>query len=156
MGWCSATRIFDDVAGFVLATDKPGKMQSEVLSKLASSLEDGDWDCQQDSDYWDHPIVQAVFKELHPDWDWSEDEDKPLTALQQTILKRLAGGYTLEWSSDGWTVYRPIPAPDIEENRLAVNDLLARGYLVASGATAETISITATGIEALAPAEPRS
>lgn len=71
-----------------------------------------------------------------------------LTALQKTILKRMASGYMLQWTDDGWTVYSPTPAPDIEENRLAVNDLLVRGYLKAVGEWAQVIGITSDGIDA--------
>lgn len=69
MGWCSATRIFDAVAGELL-NEEP-KDTKATLKELAMALEDGDWDCQCDSAYWDHPVVQEVMKELHPDWDWS-------------------------------------------------------------------------------------
>ena len=70
MGWCSATVIFDNVCDGLLA-DKP-QTQEETIMALAVALEDGDWDCQQDSAYWDHPVVQKVMRELHPGW--FEDE----------------------------------------------------------------------------------
>lgn len=44
----------------------------KVVKSLIESLEDGDWDCQQDSSYYDHPLVNGIFRELHPDW--FEDE----------------------------------------------------------------------------------
>lgn len=68
MGWCSATTIFDDVAGFVPASSQSDDDKIAVLTKPAGALEDGDWDCQQDSDYYDDPIVQRVFRALHPRW----------------------------------------------------------------------------------------
>lgn len=71
MEWCSATNIFDSVCDGLL-NDKPSD-KKEVLTSLISALEDGDWDCQQDSDYWDHPLVQSIMRELHPDW--FEDDD---------------------------------------------------------------------------------
>lgn len=74
MGWCSGTQIFDDVASVLLGKKKT-KTPKEVLKLLAKAMEDMDWDCQQDSDYWDHPIVKEVFKELHPDW-FEDDEDE--------------------------------------------------------------------------------
>lgn len=70
MGWCSATVIFDIVCDGLLA-DKP-QTQEETIRALAVALEDGDWDCQPDSAYWDHPVVQKVMRELHPHW--FEDE----------------------------------------------------------------------------------
>lgn len=72
MGWCSATTIFDNVAKFILSTDKPDQEKVEVLTALVDVLEDNDYDCQQDSAYWDHPIVQRVYREMHPDWEWDE------------------------------------------------------------------------------------
>ena len=70
MGWCSGTNIFDPIVGALLA-DKPIDKKA-VIKIVAEALEDGDWDCQQDSDYWNHPLVREVFMELHPGWDWSE------------------------------------------------------------------------------------
>lgn len=66
MGWCSATRIFDSVAGVLL--DDGVKDTEEVLTQLIAVLEDGDWDCQTDSQYYEHPIVQEIMKDLHPRW----------------------------------------------------------------------------------------
>jgi hypothetical protein len=132
MGWCSATKIFDDVVGELLKkeksdslkelawlyqkysevisslpvsvedfiderptwskarlgtlmerankavenilSDKPDDSIKETIKRLIESLEDGDWDCQQDSAYYDHPIVRKAFMELHPDWFEEEDE----------------------------------------------------------------------------------
>lgn len=71
MGWCSATIIFDSVVGALLDHQKINK--KDVITMLIRKLEDGDWDCQQDSDYWDHPMVQEIFREMHPHW-FEEDE----------------------------------------------------------------------------------
>lgn len=65
MGWCSATLIFDNVCDALLA-DKPQDVKSTIRA-LAAALEDGDWDCQQDSAYWDHPIVREVMRDLGHD-----------------------------------------------------------------------------------------
>ena len=70
MGWCSATEIFDTVAEALLSDEPVDK--KEALMTLAETLRDNDWDCEQDSEYWDHPIVQEIFKELEPEW--FEDE----------------------------------------------------------------------------------
>lgn len=69
MGWCSATLIFDNVCDGILS-DKP-QSPKETIKALIVALEDGDWDCQYDSAYFDNPIVREVMMELHPDWDWS-------------------------------------------------------------------------------------
>lgn len=67
MGWCSATLIFDNVCDALLKEDKKPTTE-ETLKQLILALEDGDWDCQSDSDYYNHPIVQKLMKEIHPSW----------------------------------------------------------------------------------------
>jgi len=66
MGWCSATEIFDNVCDSLLG-DFP-KSPEDTIKELLTVLEDMDWDCQNDSAYWDHPVVQKVMHELHPNW----------------------------------------------------------------------------------------
>ena len=65
MGWCSGTEIFDVAVGILLERKKADK---EIIKALAEILEEHDWDCQCDSTYWDEPLVQEVFRELHPKW----------------------------------------------------------------------------------------
>lgn len=64
MGWCSGTEIFDVVAEAVLE-DLP---KEEILGRLIDVLEDHDWDCQCDSDYWNNPLVRKLFEERFPEW----------------------------------------------------------------------------------------
>ena len=45
----------------------------EIVTILIEALQDHDWDCEQDSDYWDHPLVREAFKKLHPGWDWDDE-----------------------------------------------------------------------------------
>ena len=66
MGWCSGTEVFDAVAGALL-DDKPVDKKT-VLKNLIETLQDKDWDCESDSDYWEHPIIREIFMELEPDW----------------------------------------------------------------------------------------
>ena len=66
MGWCSATSIFDSVCEGLLSEEP--KSKKEVLKELIVALEDADWDCQPDSEFWNHPMVQEVMHKLHPDW----------------------------------------------------------------------------------------
>lgn len=72
MGWCSGTDVFDPVVATVLETDIPEGAKREIIKSLIDALEDGDWDCQDDSFYMDNPIVRSVMRELHPSW--FEDE----------------------------------------------------------------------------------
>jgi hypothetical protein len=66
MGWCSGTPIFDAVASALL-DDKPTDKKA-LLRTVIEAMEDQDWDCQEDSAYWDHPLVREAMKELHPSW----------------------------------------------------------------------------------------
>ena len=69
MGWCSATLIFDAVAEGLLEKE-PKRTPKEILKFLFQTLGDMDWDCQEDSKYWNHPIIQEIVKELN-----SEDSE---------------------------------------------------------------------------------
>jgi len=71
MGWCSGTEVFDAVAEAVL---EEGEMDAkEILMIVAEVLRNNDWDCENDSYYWDHPVVQEIFHELEPEW-FEDDE----------------------------------------------------------------------------------
>lgn len=71
MGWCSATYIFDAIAGALLDDAPVNKKQ--ILKLVVDALEEGDWDCQSDSEYYDHPLVKEIMKENHPGWFEGED-----------------------------------------------------------------------------------
>lgn len=74
MGWCCATMIFDAIVGTLLDPEKPSERTVEaVIRKLIIELEGRDWDCQQDSKYANHPVVEKIFKELHPRWYDNDD-----------------------------------------------------------------------------------
>lgn len=73
MGRCSATEVFDPVTGFILAYDLPDAVKLDLIKKLVDTLENYDWDCQSDSDYYEHPLVRQAMRELHPDDDWDDD-----------------------------------------------------------------------------------
>lgn len=70
MGWCSATDIFDQVVGALL---EPPLDKETVIKSLIDELENGDWDCQQDSKYFNHPLIQKIFREKYPHW-FEDDE----------------------------------------------------------------------------------
>lgn len=69
MGRCSATDVFDETAGQVLKNSAISPAHVKVFLKaLFMALEHYDWDCQQETEYGDHPLVQEIMRELHPDW----------------------------------------------------------------------------------------
>lgn len=57
MGWCLATDIFDPVCTTVLHNVPDQKTQEKILKALIENLQDQDWDCECDSDFWDHAFV---------------------------------------------------------------------------------------------------
>jgi hypothetical protein len=69
MGWCSGTEIFDVVCEGLLANgaDEP-KTTKEILKELMVTLEDKDWDCQGESSFYNHRLIQEIMRELHPTW----------------------------------------------------------------------------------------
>lgn len=84
MGWCSGTGVFDAVASKFLAEPRKEKnakikfktdLSDEVkimIRTLIEALEDMDWDCQDESTYWDHPLVRSIMRDRHPHWAWDE------------------------------------------------------------------------------------
>jgi hypothetical protein len=73
MGWCSATRIFDNVVDTLRAHDIKDPAFKNILWNLICELEDMDWDCQCESDYWEDDQVRGIFKEMNPKW-FEDDE----------------------------------------------------------------------------------
>ena len=66
MGWCGGTEIFDVVAKELLDDEPVNK--TALLIAVIDALEDGDWDCQNESRFWEHPTVREIMKERHPSW----------------------------------------------------------------------------------------
>ena len=65
MGWCSGTDTFDVAVMAILAANMSLKDRVKLLIKEWQSM---DWDCEMDSEYWEHPIVREAFMELYPGW----------------------------------------------------------------------------------------
>jgi hypothetical protein len=74
MGWCSGTEVFDPVVNKVLQQDIGDANKTAIIIALIKALQDMDWDCESDSDYWDHALVRKAFKKVCPDWDWEDIE----------------------------------------------------------------------------------
>lgn len=81
MGWCSGTGVFDAVCSALLLEPSKRKnakrkfkitdLSEEVttaIRRLIDALENLDWDCQSESEFWDHPLVQSIMRERHPEW----------------------------------------------------------------------------------------
>jgi len=64
MGWTGGAEIFDKVLDKLL-TDAP---KEEIIEALINALEDRDWDTQMESSYFEHPLVNKIFRKLHPSW----------------------------------------------------------------------------------------
>ena len=74
MGWCGGTEIFDKLVGKILDIKADDDTKINLIRILVVALEDQDWDCQSDSDYYDNPLVYFAFTEIHPDWNTAEGE----------------------------------------------------------------------------------
>ena len=74
MGWCSGTNIFDPVVKTILHEQVDDLVKIKIIKSLVQSLQDSDWDCESDSDYWKHPLVRTAFKQACPKWDWKDIE----------------------------------------------------------------------------------
>lgn len=75
MGWCSGTDVFDPVVKTILQQDASEEQKIDVIKSLILALQESDWDCESDSDYWKDPLVRKAFKETCPNWDWKEVEE---------------------------------------------------------------------------------
>lgn len=73
MGWCGATRIFDSVVSDLKSQEIPEDSFRHIVWNLICELEDMDWDCQCESDYWEDDSIRGIFKEMNPTW--FEDEE---------------------------------------------------------------------------------
>lgn len=75
MGWCSGTQVFDDIMYIVLnpRDDEDTISKAKVVRAVIDALWEHDWDCEEESDWWKHPIVQTAARELDPRR--FEDED---------------------------------------------------------------------------------
>jgi len=69
MGWCSGTDVFDPVVKEILKIKElSDNKKKHLIRTLIFALEDKDWDCQNESHYWNNRIVRSVFKEEYPEW----------------------------------------------------------------------------------------
>ena len=60
MGWCSGTGFFDPVCRLILDLEVGDIIKKKMIKGLIEALEDQDWDCQSESEYWHNPLVREV------------------------------------------------------------------------------------------------
>ena len=61
MGWGSGEQVFDVVAGSVLSVSYLRKEDVvTILTKVESVLSMLDWDCQNESRYWEDPVIGKI------------------------------------------------------------------------------------------------
>ena len=70
MGWCSGTIVFDAVCDALLSDNKDTEY---AIKALIEALHDGDWDCEPDSEYFEHPVVKKCFIDMGYDYFYEED-----------------------------------------------------------------------------------
>lgn len=88
MGWCSGTKVFDDVIRVCREELELSSGQEYTLfMALARSLDEMDWDCHSDSAYYDDPVVQRVFRALEwLDPDAEDIEETPYDRQNLALL----------------------------------------------------------------------
>jgi len=90
MGWCGATPIFDRVCDKLLVNGKIDKQA--ILEELIDVLKDMDWDCVDESQYFDHPLVKKAFYALgydyHDDYTDISDVCVVMTGFRDAELQR--------------------------------------------------------------------
>lgn len=64
MGWSSATEIFDAVVDGILSTKATDIEKKVVIKILIRELLSKDWDCESESDFFNHPLVKECFIEI--------------------------------------------------------------------------------------------
>ena len=63
MGWNSANPIFDNVAGSLIEANASDELKRSTLGRLIGSLQEGDWDTEDESleRFKDDPAIVAAF-----------------------------------------------------------------------------------------------
>jgi len=69
VGWCSGTEVIDKIMDEVLESSAidDSTYRRNIIAVTIKALWDHDWDCESDSEYFDHPLVHDVLLELDPE-----------------------------------------------------------------------------------------
>ncbi len=57
MGWCSGTYVFDEIAKAYLEDKNP----TELMIAVGKAMQNADWDCEYDSDYFNDSRMEAIW-----------------------------------------------------------------------------------------------
>jgi hypothetical protein len=75
MGWGGGDRVFDPMVKAILSVKElKDRDKGQLIKTLLLTLEQEDWDTQDESRYWTHPLVEQAAKKIHPDWFEEEEE----------------------------------------------------------------------------------
>lgn len=85
MGWCSGTEIFDTVVSDILSSTLQEHSKVNMIVNLINALQDNDWDCETDSKYYKHYVVNIAFRKVRPEWfDVDDDLSFAIDALTRS------------------------------------------------------------------------
>lgn len=88
MGWCSGTDVFDAHVETVLQYVEEYDDRVNMIEHMIKKLEDNDWDCQQDSGYYERPEVNAAMRRVHPEWFEAETQAEKDLVHAKAMLKQ--------------------------------------------------------------------
>jgi hypothetical protein len=74
MGWASASGLVEDITNAFIEYEET-KDRKAFFAAVVKTFEDGDWDTQDEVMGIDDDL-DAVIKELHPDWYNDDDEEE--------------------------------------------------------------------------------
>lgn len=66
MGWCGGTAVFDGALDLFL-THVPKEKRQELVKVWFKAVRDGDWDCLDESAYYEE-YIKPILLEEDPDW----------------------------------------------------------------------------------------
>lgn len=69
MGWCGGTEYFDGAMNLFIDY-VPKEMREPLMYAWYRFIRDGDWDCVNESEYWDE--LKEILKKNEPDY-WGQD-----------------------------------------------------------------------------------
>ena len=68
MGWARGTELFDGVIDAALPMTMTAVNRQYLFEKILDLFMDYDWDCINESKYWENPDFQVAYQKLCPDY----------------------------------------------------------------------------------------